>query len=245
MKNRVDILLVEDDIELSEEVTEMLVAQGYSVECARTRYQYDRNAKSRSFSLYIVDLLLPDGHGHDIIRKIRERGRAGVVVLSGKVEELDKVVALELGADDYVEKPIARTEFLARIKSLIRRLACPEPTNAGPMSDGSRTLFGGWLTDFATRKLYAPCKAEVQLTKLEFELWVALLSAKDRVLTRDNLIHAIRGGDWAGNDRSIDGLVSRLRRKMGAYHDVDQLLETSRGVGYMLRSPPSGPAHQS
>ncbi len=230
------ILVVEDDCSLSQEVAEMLQVQGFEVQFAKTVTQCEQKIRAANFSLYIIDLLLPDGHGHEVIRKIRKTSCAGVIVLSGRLDEMDKVVALELGADDYVVKPFARAEFVARVKSLFRRINDLQGQENLPKSEGSKHWFGDWTTDLAARKLFAPSGEEVHLTKLEFNLWVAFLNATDRVLTREDLIYAIKGREWSGYDRSIDGLVSRLRIKMSKHQTVDNCFETIRGVGYLLRS---------
>ncbi len=234
---KVQVLLIDDDIELSEEVAEMLFEQGFEVTFARTIHQFHKATSQILFDLYIVDLLLPDGHGHEIIRQIRSAGNAGIVVLSGKLDEVDKVVALELGADDYVVKPFRRSEFMARLKSLLRRMQARMDASSENGNAHHFQSFDGWQTDLNARKLFAPSGEELKLTKLEYDLWIALLNGVDRVLTRESLVFALRGRDWAGYDRSVDGLVSRLKRKMSEHSDVQDCFETVRGVGYLLRSP--------
>lgn len=234
---KVQVLLIDDDIDLSEEVAEMLCEQGFEVAFARTIHQFQKATSHVSFDLYIVDLLLPDGHGHEIIRQIRSSCDAGIVVLSGKLDEVDKVVALELGADDYVVKPLSRSEFVARLKSLLRRMQDRISKSVSNDSSNQFQDYNGWQTYLNTRKLISPSGDEVKLTKLEFELWIALLKGVGRVLTRENLIFALRGRDWAGYDRSVDGLICRLKRKMSEHGDVEGYFETVRGVGYLLRSP--------
>jgi len=231
------VLIIDDDLGLSEEVSELLLEQNYSVEVARSRSQFLKLLAASKFDLFIVDLLLPDGHGFEIIKEIREVSSSGIVVLSGKLEEVDKVVALELGADDYIVKPFSRSEFVARIKSLLRRLNGKHKLAKDQKEGVSEIRYGNWRTDVQARKLYAPAGPEVPLTKLEFDLWLVFVQALDRVLTREQLIYAIRGRDWAGYDRSIDGLVSRLRKKLSCHQNGDVRFETIRGVGYMLCSP--------
>lgn len=234
---QVNVMIVDDDIALSEEIAEILFEQGFDVQYARTRCQFEQKHATMEIDVFVVDLLLPDGHGHEIIRKIRQNSSAGIVVLSGKLDEVDKVIALELGADDYVGKPFARSEFIARVKSLIRRLECKTLSPMVEVSKGTEVFFGDWKTDLQARKLFAPSGAEVLLTKLEFDLWVAFINALDRVLTREHLVYAIRGREWSGYDRSIDGLMSRLRKKLSSHQNMDCHFETIRGVGYMLCSP--------
>nr|WP_319948470.1 response regulator transcription factor [uncultured Shimia sp.] len=231
------VLIIDDDLGLSDEVSELLLEQGYSVEFARSRSQFSKLFPSSKYDLFIVDLLLPDGHGFEIIKEIREVSSSGIVVLSGKLEEVDKVVALELGADDYIIKPFARSEFVARIKSLLRRLEGKYKLAKNQKRGASEVKYGNWRTDVQARKLYAPDESEVLLTKLEFDIWLVFVQALERVFTREQLIYAVRGRDWAGYDRSIDGLVSRLRKKLSCHQTGDVQFETIRGIGYMLRSP--------
>ncbi|MCH2093712.1 MAG: response regulator transcription factor [Rhodobacteraceae bacterium] len=218
-----NILIVDDDIELSEEVAEVLHEQGFSALFARTLLQFDQQLRDHHIDRFVVDLLLPDGHGHKIIRKIRQFSSAGIVVLSGKLNEVDKVVSLELGADDYVVKPFARSEFIARIKSLLRRIEPQHSRITETDLEGSEINFAGWRTEPNARRIFSPADEQVHLTKLEFDLWITFLKGLDRVLARDQLIYSIRGRDWAGYDRSIDGLVSRLRKKLA----IDPNLEES------------------
>jgi len=231
------VLIVDDDIQLSEEIAEVLKEHGFSVAFARTLFQFEQRTRDEQFDLFVVDLLLPDGHGHEIIRDIRRTCMAGIVVLSGKLTEVDKVVSFELGADDYVVKPFARFEFVARIKSLLRRM---EARNAPEEPGGPEAVeisFGCLQTDLMARKVYGELGEQIELTKLEFDLWEVLLKNLDRVQSREQIINAIRGCNWAGYDRSIDGLVSRLRKKFSNYAIFDDNFETIRGVGYMLRKP--------
>ncbi len=232
-----NILIVDDDIPLAEEVAEVLREQGFSVTFARTLLQSEQKVKDNPFDLYIVDLLLPDGHGHEVIRNIRRSCSGGIVVLSGKLDEVDKVVALELGADDYVVKPFTRAELVARIKSLLRRMKPRNAPDQAAQLKSSEIIYQGVCTDLKARKVFDPSGDHIQLTKLEFDLWLSFLKGRNRVLSREQLIHSIRGCDWAGNDRSIDGLVSRLRKKLSICPDLDKNFETIRGVGYLLHNP--------
>lgn len=233
---QVTILIVDDDISLSEEVAEVLYEQGYSVNFARTLRQFEEQVRDNLFDLFVVDLLLPDGHGHEVIRKIRHICSSGIVVLSGKLDEVDKVVSLELGADDYVVKPFARSEFVARIKSLLRRIESRNAPHQEAVPNLTEIVYAAYRTNTKTRKLYAPSGEQIRLTKLEFDLWLTFLKNMDKVMSREQLITSIRGRDWAGYDRSIDGLVSRLRGKLSGLMVSEDNFETIRGVGYMLRS---------
>lgn len=233
---QVNVLIVDDDINLAEEVAEVLQEQGFCVTYARTLLQVEQRLRDDTFDLFVVDLILPDGHGHEVIRSVRRISSAGIIVLSGKLDEVDKVVSLELGADDYVIKPFGRFEFVARIRSLLRRLEVRNSQVEVSDVEGAEITYAGFITDTKARRLYAPCGKNIRLTKLEFDLWLTLLKSLDRVLSREQIIVSIRGRDWAGYDRSIDGIICRLRKKFSEYPEVDENFETLRGVGYMLRS---------
>lgn len=236
------VLIIDDDIALADEIQEILVEHHLSVKLARTRHQFHEMLKTSDFDLFVVDLLLPDGHGHDIIRTIRTESDAGIIVLTGKLGEVDTVISLELGADDYVAKPFSRSEFVARVNRLLRRLSIAEQVIVQPAPTDTQIEYGPWRTDLNTRKVITSTGEEVQLTKLEYDLWVAFLQGVGRVLTRENLILSIRGRDWAGYDRSIDGLISRLRKKLSASGEIDDQFETIRGVGYLLHEWPVPPS---
>ncbi len=230
------ILIIDDDIPLSEEVSEALTESGFRVKCARSQDQFSKKNEEFDFDIFIVDLLLPDGNGHDIIKKIRSTSDAGIIVLTGKLSEVDTVVSLELGADDYIVKPFSKLEFIARVRRLAARLEAKNDTPDARAAEANEITYGPLLTNMDARKLYAPSGVEIMLTKLEFDLWTAFIKNIDRVLTRDQLIFAIRGQDWAGYDRAIDGLVSRLRKKLSSHVEIDSQFETIRGVGYLLRA---------
>ena len=236
------VLIIDDDIALADEIQEILEEHHLSVELARTRHQFDEMLKKSDFDLFVVDLLLPDGHGHDIVRAIRADSHAGIIVLTGKPGEVDTVISLELGADDYVVKPFSRSEFVARVNRLLRRLSISKQFVLEGAPIAKQIEYGPWLTDLDTRKVTTSAGDDVQLTKLEYDLWIAFLQGVGRVLTRDQLILAIRGRDWAGYDRSIDGLISRLRKKLSESGDIDEQFETVRGVGYLLREWPVPPS---
>lgn len=232
--DRSNILLIEDNIDAANEVSDSLQQGGYTVETARTIYQFNRLKDLSHFDLFIVDLMLPDGDGNDVIRAIRSVSDNGIIVLSGKQDEVRKVVALELGADDYVTKPFAVAEFLARVRAIVRRQNYPQQL-VRQSADVDRVLtYYGWITDMSSRVVSAPDGTQIDLTKLEFDLWVAFLENQDKVMAREYLVELIRGGKWAGYDRSIDGLVNRVRKKVFQNAELERYLTTVRGVGYRL-----------
>ncbi len=227
------ILLIEDDLEVAEELSEMVISHGISVTKVCTVHQFNQLIDLSRFSVIIVDLGLPDGHGNDVIRKVRQETNTGILVLSGHNAQIDKVLALEIGADDYVEKPFAASELLARLKSLVRRVERGlEPSNMNQQSQVFE--FCGWSFDVNRRRLKDPENNQVNLTKMEFDVLEIFLKNQSHILSRDSLVFKLRGQDWAGYDRAIDGIVCRLRVKLKSNKEDKHFIQTIRGLGYLF-----------
>jgi two-component system, OmpR family, response regulator len=184
-------------------------------------------------ALVLLDLGLPGEDGFAIARQLRERCRCGLVIVTGRGDAVDKVVGLEVGADDYVTKPFDLRELVARVKAVLRRLAPAEAAPAAPASR-PRLRFAGWELDTAARRLSAPGGHDVALTGGEFDLLVAFCQNPGRVLSRDFLLEATRGREAAPFDRTIDVQVGRLRKKLEASVDDPQIIKSVRGAGYIL-----------
>ena len=184
------------------------------------------------FHLIILDLMLPGEGGLDFARWLRGFSDVPIVMLSAMGEETDRIIGLELGADDYVPKPFNPRELLARMRAVLRRVG--EPTERR-VESGPRTLrFSGWTLDLTRRRLLNPDAVEVPLTGGEYDLLVALVERANRVLTRDMLLDLLRGRQAGPFDRAIDVAVSRLRRKLDDNGRQSQLIKTVRGGGYVL-----------
>lgn len=192
--------------------------------------------------LVLLDLGLPGEDGFAIARQLREHWRCGLVIVTGRGDAVDKVVGLEIGADDYVTKPFDLRELVARVKAVLRRLApaaptaAPVPAPAGAVPDESprETLrFEGWCLDVAARRLNAPDGIEVALTSGEFDLLLAFVQHPGRVLSRDFLLEETRGRESGPFDRTIDVQVGRLRRKLGDSGE-GQWIKSVRGAGYLF-----------
>ena len=190
-------------------------------------------------ALVLLDLGLPGEDGFSIARQLREHWRCGLVIVTGRGDAVDKVVGLEVGADDYVTKPFDLRELLARIKAVLRRLAPAEPAAAGAAAPTGaapreRLGFAGWVLDLAARRLLDPEGREVALTTGEFDLLSTFARHPGRVLSRDFLLEHTRGREAAPFDRTIDVQVGRLRRKLEADPEDPQLIKSVRGAGYIL-----------
>jgi two-component system OmpR family response regulator len=226
------ILVVDDDRETRELLARFLERHRFRVTAVRDAREARRVWPLGHFHLLILDLMLPGESGLDFARWLRGFSEVPIVMLSAMGEETDRIIGLELGADDYVPKPFNPRELLARMRAVLRRVG--EPTEQR-IESGPRTLrFSGWTLDLARRRLLNPDAVEVPLTGGEYDLLVALVERANRVLTRDMLLDLLRGRQAGPFDRAIDVAVSRLRRKLDDNGRQSQLIKTVRGGGYVL-----------
>ncbi|HZX23422.1 MAG TPA: response regulator transcription factor [Woeseiaceae bacterium] len=227
------ILVVDDDARLCRLLSRYLTAEGYPVRTAGSARDMREMMALEEPRLVILDLMLPDEDGLSLAREIRAHSDIGILMLTGKRDPVDRIVGLELGADDYMTKPFDERELLARVRSILRRVAPSEHHDAG---NGSVLTFDGWTLDLAAWELTDPAGRQVELTSHEFELLVALASHSGRVLSRDAILEIVAGRDWTPYDRSVDVLVGKLRRKLGDDPRAPRMIKTVRGAGYKLTS---------
>ena len=228
------ILVVDDDLAIRELVREYLVANDFKVSLAETGADMDRVLGSEMVDLVILDLKLPDEDGLAIARRLRDSLDLPIIILTGRKEEADRVMGLELGADDYVTKPFSQRELMARIKAVLRRTEGKRATRRGESVRAFR--FAGWELNTGTRKLKAADGRNVELTNSEYALLVAFLKSPQRILSRDQLLESSRLHDDI-YDRSIDVQILRLRRKIEDSPNQPTLIRTERGAGYYLDCP--------
>ncbi len=222
------IIVVDDDPEIRDLVRDYLSAEGYRVSVAEGGDAMRRIMEAERADLVILDLMMPEEDGLTIARYLRESSDVGIIMLTGKGEIVDRVVGLELGADDYMAKPFDNRELLARIRSLLRRLReVPRPPEARQTA-----RFSGWVLDLDSRELRTEDGREVRLTTAEFKLLATFVTNATRVLTRDQLLDHVADREWAPFDRSIDVLVGKLRRKIDTDPSKSSLIASVRGVGY-------------
>jgi len=225
------ILVVEDDRATRDLLSAYLGDNHFRVTAAATGRDAEQIASSGKVDLVVLDLNLPDQDGLILARKFRDEQDLPIVMLTGRGEEVDRVVGLELGADDYITKPFSPRELLARIRAVLRR-AQAKP--ASRRAEGVRVYrFAGFELRTGTRKLTTPDHEEVELTSGEFSLLSALLKSPHTILSRDQLLEASRMYDDV-YDRSIDVQILRLRRKVEKNPSEPQLIRTERGAGYYL-----------
>lgn len=226
------ILIVDDDREIRDLLGKFLERHQLRVTAARDGREARRAWTAGHYHLVVLDLMLPGESGLDLARWMRAQSDVPIVMLTAMAEETDRIIGLELGADDYLPKPFNPRELLARIRAVLRRAGDQVERRADAPGRGLR--FAGWTLDPGRRRLLNPDGAEVTLTGGEYDLLVALLDRPNRVLTRDMLLDLLRGRQAGPFDRAIDVAISRLRRKLEDDGRNSQLIKTVRGGGYVL-----------
>jgi DNA-binding response OmpR family regulator len=225
------VLIVDDNDALSATLRENLEDDGYEALRAATAAEALRLLKKGAPDLILLDLLLPDGDGLSLISSIRKCTDAPIIVISGKGAWVDKVVGLEVGADDYLAKPFEMKELLARVKAGLRRYK----GNQAAASDlPLRIRFGAHVLDAAKFQAFDQAGKSCELTAMEFRLLDALVRAAGRVLSREQLLDRAREGNPDVFDRAVDIQITRLRRKMGDDPKAPKIIQTVRGIGYAL-----------
>ena len=228
------ILVVDDDREIRSLVAQFLKKHGYRVSDAPDGKSMMQQLESGRFDLVVLDLMLPGEDGLSLCRRVRSNSSLPIIMLTAMGEETDRIVGLEMGADDYLPKPFSPRELLARIKAVLRRASGTE-TDSGEAAKGEIS-FDKWRIDLTKRELRAPGGALVALTAGEFDLLSVLVERAGRVLSRDQLLDLTRGREAAPFDRSVDVQISRLRRKIEQDPKNPKVIKTVRGGGYTLAS---------
>jgi two-component system OmpR family response regulator len=225
------IVVVDDDPGIRDVVYEFLGRHGFDVETAADAAGLTRAMAKGPVDLVVLDVMLPGEDGLAICRRLAAANGPAVIMLSAMGEETDRIVGLELGADDYLPKPCNPRELLARVRAVLRRRGEVKP----PESElGARCEFAGWRLDLVRRELRTPDGVVVNLSGGEFSLLRALVERPQRVLTRDQLLDLARGPDSDAYDRAIDVQISRLRRKLDNGSGGAELIRTIRNEGYMF-----------
>jgi two-component system, OmpR family, response regulator len=232
----VHIAVLDDEAEITTLLATYLQGQGYRVSQTHNGAALLGLMAADPPQLVLLDLGLPGEDGFSIARQLREHWQVGLVIVTGRGDSIDKVVGLEVGADDYVTKPFDLRELLARIKAVLRRTLGAE-TTASAAGQRSVYRFAAWKLDLAARRLSNSAGAETVLTAGEFAILSAFVQHPDRVLSRDFLLEKTRGREAAPFDRTIDVQVGRLRKKLEVNADDPQIIKSVRGAGYILVAP--------
>jgi two-component system OmpR family response regulator len=223
------ILVVDDDGEILSLVAKFLRSNGFVVTTARNGAEMKAQMLASQVDLVVLDIMLPGTNGLDLCRALRAESTVPVVMLTAKGDEIDRIVGLEVGADDYLPKPFNPRELLARIKAVLRRSRSGD--GSSPLGSGRLIEFEGWQLDTLKRELMNPGGVVVDLSGGEYDLLLTFLEAPQRVLSRDYLLDSTKNRTLDVFDRSIDVQVSRLRRKIEAQ---GELIKTIRGAGYLF-----------
>ncbi len=229
MADKSTILVVDDEPDICALVINSLKLGGYKGLQATDGRQMKRLLRTEPVDLVILDLTLGDEDGLQLLKQVRETENLPVIILTGRGEPIDRIIGLELGADDYLPKPFEPRELVARVRSVLRRALPPDPAGI----DGLIT-FSRWSLDTASRQLTAPDGSEVILTSAEFDLLAALARQPNRALNRDLLLETTRNRMGTPYDRSIDVHIMNLRRKIEVDPKSPRLIKTIRGIGYIF-----------
>lgn len=230
------ILTIEDDQNLQFVIQSFLEDQGYEVLTGNNGKDLMEKIQAVHVDVILLDLVLPDSDGLNLVSKIRSFTKAPVIVVSGKDDPTDKILGLELGADDYIGKPFEMRELYARIKAVLRRsgIEAQAAIEATGKQDASRLAFGTWIMDRGSFSVTSVDGESANLTTAEFKLLEILLNSAGKALSRDQLFELGRGQDYQSYDRAVDIHIARLRKKLGDDPKTPQLIKTVRGVGYMF-----------
>lgn len=231
------ILIVDDDRRLCSFLEKFLTSESYATVSAHDGRSMRRALADEAFDLVILDLGFPVGEdGVTLARSMRSQYDLPLIMLSGKNSTIDKVVCLELGADDYITKPFEPRELLARVRTVMRRFAKRIAPSEVETGSSDAVCFDGWRLDPARYKLSSPNGENVRLTSQEFQILSALVERRGRILSREQILDIVANRNWTPYDRSIDVLIGKIRRKLRDNPRDPQIIKTIRGVGYVLAS---------
>lgn len=228
-----NILLVEDDAEIGDLVRGLFEREGYEPRVARSGKEMDRALGDRAADLIVLDLMLPGEDGLSICRRLRVQGNVPILMLTAKGEDIDRIIGLELGADDYLAKPFNPRELIARIRAVLRRTL---PAAKVEAVAGRAVRFADFLFEIDARRL-SKNGVEIELSTGDYDLLCILVQHPQRVLSRTQLMDLTKGRTWEAFDRSIDVALSRLRRKIEPGVEPPALIKTVRNAGYVLATP--------
>ncbi len=245
MDDKTHILIVDDEQEICTLVDQYLSDEGYQVSIAHDGAEMRQVIARGGVDLVLLDIVLPNEDGLSIARALRVANpNIGIIMLTGRGDTIDRIVGLEMGADDYLAKPFHLRELLARVKSVVRRTET-SPAEAAAAGEVSRLGFAGWEFDLHTRELISPESESVRLTSGEFDLLKVFVTHPNQVMSRDRLLDLTRGREAGPFDRTIDVQVGRLRRKLNDDPHQPQLVKTLRSGGYIFVAPVEAAAERA
>lgn len=235
MASKQTILIVDDDDQLRQTIREVLSNHDFKVEEAISGYEMFQIIDAKSIDLILLDLALGKEDGLDLARQLRKGSDMPVIMLTGRSDVIDRVVGLEIGADDYISKPFHNRELIARISSVLRRSSSLFTATETPVStDNHVARFNGWELDLSTQTLTAPDGKNISLTAYEFRLLSILCQNSKKTLSRDKILDLAKGRDWNPNDRSVDVIIGKLRKNLHDNPSTPTFIKTIRNFGYMF-----------
>lgn len=228
------ILVIDDDPDICKLIADFFQKNDFHVTISNNGKGLQEILERHKIDLIVLDLLLPDEDGLVVCRNLRSRSNIPVIILSSRGEEMDRIIGLEMGADDYLPKPFHPRELLARIKSVLRRSRSLPEEAGSPDDSNARYRFAGWSLDVPTRQLFSPSGEKIFLSGGEFALLRVLLSHPNKVLTRDQLLTLSHGREIEPYDRTIDMQISRLRKRLRDDPKSPEFIKTVRSLGYVF-----------
>ncbi len=237
MTEKHDIVICDDERDLREMLQEYLEKRGFGVRLAGNADELEDRIGEAEPDLIVLDINMPGRDGLTMLRTLRSTSDIAVVMLTASGETIDKIVGLEMGADDYLGKPVDLRELEARIKAVLRRRATAGAPAKPAAIAGERVAFGDFILDLDAAKLFSSGDEEVPITAMEFSLLKLFAENRGRVLNRDQILERAHDRSWDPSDRSIDIRISRLRRKIERNPQKPEIIRTARGLGYIFDPP--------
>jgi two-component system torCAD operon response regulator TorR len=228
------ILIVDDDELTRQVLSSYFEDAGYQVLCSSTAEEAEKVLALGSVDLILLDIRMPGKDGLTLTRELRTNSEIGIILVTGSQDEVDRLIGLECGADEYVTKPFKPREILVRAKNLIRRVKLCQQVKLVDNSDYILKAFDRWKLNLVRRQLINEQQNTVQLTEGEFQLLKCLMDHVGQIMSRDQILDQIRNREWVSTDRTVDVLIGRLRRKLGDVSASPRLIITVHGVGYLF-----------
>jgi DNA-binding response OmpR family regulator len=233
MTEAAQILIVDDDVRICRTLRQYLKREGYHVSIATNGDEMWNHFEKDQPDVILLDVVLPGDDGITLARELRKISDVGIIMLTGKDDPVDQIIGLEMGADDYVTKPFDERQLLARIRSLLRRRTSPASRTIAETEEGDQKVhFDGWEMDLFSHELISPSGERTELTSHEFRLLEIFVRNPGGVLNRDQIMQRLYGRDWSSNDRSVDVLIGKLRKKIEKDSSQPKLILTIRNFGY-------------
>ena len=242
MTGKPHIVVVDDEADIRETIQDYLELHGFAVTAVEGGEALRQLIEAQAVDLVLLDINMPGEDGLSLARFLRERGGVGIVMLTAAGEVVDKIVGLEVGADDYIAKPFDLRELMARTKAVLRRIQAQPAAEESAARRDNRVTFGDCLLDLDSHKLFGGDGQEIAITSMEFDLLKVFAEHPNRVLNRDQLLDMAHNRGWEPFDRSIDIRITRLRKKIEADPSKPQVIKTVRGAGYIYVPKGAQPA---